>query len=486
MILLNINNSYCRLENLSKQQLSELKKILSVKTETYGVFSVKLSNSKQRYAKDYRGIPRLVFRSYDKTMIKGYGLQRKPLISSRGNFPTGLLYLVENWLAGLTYTRQDLRIRPQMTLNSDLTLSEGVTRIKPYIEQIEASEAFIREGAGRGIISAPTGVGKTLIAALIIDKLKLPTLVVVPRLGIKSQTISCLESWFGKDQVGPDKLITIENVDSLDVTKIVTNKHLLIIDEFHHSAAETYQKLNKTAWQNIYYRAGLTATPFRADDSERLLLEAVLSNIVYRIPEKTAVEKKYIVPVEAFYVELPKIELKGDKSDWQSVYKELVVNRKDRNKLIVELLKGLILENKKTLALVKEIEHGEELSKLVGLDYFANGEDSDRAKKLIEDFNKEHKPMLIGTNGILGEGVDTKPAEYIIIAGLGKSKVQFMQQIGRGRRLYTGKQSCKVILFKDASHKWTLDHFNEQVKVLKEEYGVTPKHLPFPSVWDLS
>ena len=65
----------------------------------------------------------------------------------------------------------------------------------------------------------------------------------------------------------------------------------------------------------------------------------------------------------------------------------------------------------------------------------------------------------------------------IILAGLGKSKNAFMQQCGRGVRRYGDKQSAKIIIFRDASHKWSLAHFKEQVKILQEEYGVTPAKL---------
>jgi superfamily II DNA or RNA helicase len=49
-----------------------------------------------------------------------------------------------------------------------------------------------------------------------------------------------------------------------------------------------------------------------------------------------------------------------------------------------------------------------------------------------------------------------------------------MQQCGRGFRRYEDKESCKIILIKDSSHKWTKQHFKAQCKILEEEYGVIP------------
>ena len=86
--------------------------------------------------------------------------------------------------------------------------------------------------------------------------------------------------------------------------------------------------------------------------------------------------------------------------------------------------------NAPTLTLVKEINHGKALSVLSDSP-FSNGEDEE-SRKYIELFKEARIKTLIGTTGVLGEGVDTKPAEYVIIAGLGKSKNAFMQQVGRG------------------------------------------------------
>lgn len=247
----------------------------------------------------------------------------------------------------------------------------------------------------------------------------------------------------------------------------------VIIDEFHHSAASTYRKLNAKAWSDVYYRIGLTATPFRSQDNERLLLESILSKIIYRVEHKAAVEKGYIVPVEAYYIEVPKQQVEG--MHWREVYSELVVNNDIRNELICTILTSLVDAGKKTLCLVKEINHGNKIAESTLL-HFANGE-AENTRELISNFNGGLHTGLIGTTGVLGEGIDTKPAEYIIIAGLGKSKNSIMQSAGRGFRKYPGKESCKIILFRDTSHKWTKAHFNAQCKYLLEEYGIKPTRI---------
>jgi superfamily II DNA or RNA helicase len=441
LITLVVDNSTCQLQDLPFEVWKELRELLSYQIDSRtAYFSSARSNT--RY-----------------------------LMDKKGGFPTGLLYLVLDYLAtrGVSYRKEDRRKVPEPRTGL-FKLTLGLT---PYPEQLEAARAA--KLASRGIICAPTGVGKSLIVALIIQELQVPTLIVVPSLELKRQLTASLREMFGDLTY-----IRVENVDALDPKAELKGYDCVIIDEFHHSGAKTYRDLNKKAWKGVYYKFGLTATPFRSKDEERLLLESVLSEVIYKVEHRVAVEKGYIVPIEAYYYELPLKEVTGNEMSWPSVYSELVVNRDDRNELIAKLLHSLFLARTSTLCLVKEIKHGNRLENMLnGAAAFANGE-SDLTPALIKQFNAGKEPVLIGTTGVLGEGVDTKPAEYIIIAGLGKSKNGFMQQCGRGFRRYEGKESCKVILFKDPSHKWTLQHFKAQVKYLREEYGITPVKLEIP------
>lgn len=439
---LKIDNSTCLIEGYTQAQFKELRELLS-----------------------YSDDPKAKFYAGHKFSAKKF------LITKRGEFPTGLLYLVKDWLKAnkLQAEVKDVRIVPNK-VKTPFVLNLGHT---PYPEQEKA--AYVCEAKTRGIVCAPTGTGKSVIAAMIINKLQVKTLLVVPSLELKRQLTEGLKEAFGPKVVGGlGKPIAVENVDALDPTEVISYD-CVIIDEFHHSGAKTYRKLNNKAWSKVYYKIGLTATPFRSQDHERLLLESVLSEVIYRIDYQTAVAKGYIVPMEAYYYELPKKA--SEAYTWAQVYKELVVENKERNELLRDILFSLSESNASTLCLVKEIAHGNTLSKLTGLP-FANGQD-EHGKEHIKLFNKSQGLQLIGTTGVLGEGVDTKPAEFIIIAGLGKSKPAFMQACGRGFRRFNNKQSCKIILICDRSHKFTLRHFKEQVKILKEEYGVIPVKLEY-------
>lgn len=389
--------------------------------------------------------------------------KKKSLLSRHGSFPSGLLVEVVEWCEQnkIQFEVVDKRTKPKAS-SKLFTLNLGCT---PYEEQLKAVEACYEYE--QGIVEMPTGSGKSITMALLVNKLQLKTLIVVPNLELKRQLRESFTRYFGNLDN-----IRIENIDSKSL-KTCTDFDVLIIDESHHVAAQTYLDLNKNNWGSMYYRYFFTATPFRSNKEEQILFKSLAGELIYRLDYHTAVEKGFIVPVEAYFIDIPKN--KNYATHWATMYSELVVNNKVRNDIIVNLLSALKSENKSTLCLVKEIKHGNTLSSAASI-FFANGQD-ENSPDLISFFSHDKIKTLIGTTGVLGEGVDTKPCEYVIITGLGKSKTQFLQQCGRGVRRYPGKESCKVIIFRDASHKWTLAHFREQCRILKEIYDIEPIKL---------
>lgn len=433
MIVLQIDNSYCQLIGLSIQLLRQLKNLLSFTKDSYS-----------------KGYPTKVY-----------------LIDKDGKFPTGLLSRVQKFLMKekCQFVSNDIR-RPPVPRQSLFKLALGLT---PYPDQTNAVKAAGERQ--RGIVSACTGFGKSVTMAILIDSLQMKTLVIVPNLELKRQLSQSFLEFFG-----PTDNITVENIDSPSLKKCC-QYDILIIDEAHHVAAKTYRDLNKKYWNQIYHRYFFTATPFRSKSEEQILFESLAGDIIYEVDYHTAVANDYIVPMEAYYIEVPKTEIKGNEDSWPAMYAELVVNNEERNHIISILLDSLRINGKYTLCLVKEIAHGEIIQHLVHTDCaFIKGENDDNRVNLLE-FSLGERMTLIGTTGVLGEGIDTKPAEYIIIAGLGKSRNSFAQQIGRGFRKSPCKESCKIIIFKDNSHRWTKRHFKEQCKILLEDYGVVPQKL---------
>lgn len=436
MLKVKINNSYSQIIGATSEQHAQLRKLLSYLPDPNAAFFAGISGFSRRY-----------------------------LLDRKGFFPTGLVFDALDFIASTDWKAEAVDERLVPGRDKKVILAAKNTSRIPYPAQKEALAAAIQHQ--RGILTMPTGSGKSMVAMLIINALKLKTLIVVPNLSIKLQMQETVHEFFGKTSH-----ITVENIDSSTLSK-PGNWDLLLVDEAHHAAAKTYQTLNQTAWKNIYYRFFLTATPFRTAEEEQILLKAITGDVIYKLSYADAVKSRCIVPVEAFYVDVPKTAVNGN--TWQSVYSEVVVHKEARNDIIADMLFSLEALDKPTLCLVKEIKHGKILSEKTGFP-FVSGEDA-ASKKFIGEFNSGKQTVLIGTSGVLGEGVDTKPCEYCLIAGLGKARSAFMQQVGRAVRTYPGKESAKIILFSDPSHKWTKNHFSEQKKILLEEYGISAERL---------
>ncbi len=432
MVVIGYGNSYSKITGLNLEQMAGLRKVLSYK--------VSFAQAK---------------------WIPNPANRLKYCIDLKGNFASGLLtkvqrflqkHDIEYWIDSSKVPKQDPK-----SIVRDFKLN---VHIVPYSAQIDAVERLA--GYHRGVCSMPTGCGKSHVITMLLHKMKLRTLIVVPTLELKYQLTKTLSEAFISMEG-----ITVENIDSTALNK-ATDYDCLIIDECHRSGAKTYRDLNKKAWTNIRWRYCFSATPWRNDKEEQLLYEGVAGEVIYELTYKEAVAKSYIVPVEAYFYELPKEPVKGN--TYAEVYSETIVNNKSRNELIADLLKNLWAEGKHTLVLVKEVKHGMILHDLTGIPFSHGGDDDSR--QWIETFKSGRLKCLIATTGLMGEGIDSRPAEFVIIAGLGRARSALMQQIGRTVRKYPGKESGKVIIFRDKSHKFLLTSFRDHARVILEEYGV--------------
>lgn len=152
-------------------------------------------------------------------------------------------------------------------------------RITPRDFQQEALEAWLPDK--RGVVSLPTGAGKTILALLLITKTHRPTLIHVPTLDLMRQWQEVLEEHLGiaVGLIGGGQHevrdITVTTYDSalIHVSQLGNRFGMLVFDECHHLPGEQYQfaALGSLA----PFRLGLTATPERADGRESVLWELI-------------------------------------------------------------------------------------------------------------------------------------------------------------------------------------------------------------------
>ena len=172
--------------------------------------------------------------------------------------------------------------RARNYLKMDISLARTIT---PRDHQKKALDAWLEDDKA-GVVSLPTGAGKTILAVLAIEQTKRPTLIIVPTIDLLLQWQNVLHDHFAQPIGGLGggmhdiQQITVATYDSAAIfVESIGNKFgLMVFDECHHLPAPQYQKI---ALASIApFRLGLSATVQRSDGKEELIYQLV-GDLVY-------------------------------------------------------------------------------------------------------------------------------------------------------------------------------------------------------------
>ena len=277
---------------------------------------------------------------------------------------------------------------------SDANNSELYTMdITPYSYQQEILDKLEAErkvrGYNRNLVVAATGTGKTVISALDYKRFRKQNpdkpcrlLFVAHREEILKQSLYTFravlkDANFGEMFVGsykPDSIdnlfISIQTFNSQSFTEKTTSDFYdyIIVDEFHHAAAPTYQKL--LSYYNPKILLGLTATPERMDGKSVLSYfnDRIAAEI--RLPE--AIDRKLLCPFQYFgvtdNVDLDTLKWAAggyDKGELSRIYtlSGMIADRR-ADLVISSLLKYVTdINDVKGLGFCVSIEHAEYMAK---------------------------------------------------------------------------------------------------------------------------
>jgi superfamily II DNA or RNA helicase len=377
------------------------------------------------------------------------------------SFPTGLLELSE--LTDFQDQRSDT--------GNPISLPWAISKVRePRPYQLEAIDVALK--SYRGMINIATGLGKSLIALNITRSIKRKTLIIAPSKGIAKQLFEEFSEHFGKTRVGfygdgKKKLgditigIAATVINHIEVFK-AHGLGLVIVDESHRSASSTFSTIleSLSGVGRIY---GLTATAFRSDGKD-LLLTACCGPVLIERDAKWGIENGYLAkPV--FLIR--KIRTNApDYDDKLLAYKSHILSAKEINERIEQDAQKMIAAGKSTLILVDSIEHGEALSKALGVP-FAKGEDK-QSEQYLKDLNAGKIPGLVGTEGKLSEGVDTRRVDCLILATFTLAKGAVMQSVGRGLRKQDEKTSVIILDYWPTSSRMLSRHAEKRVSYYQE------------------
>ena len=242
----------------------------------------------------------------------------------------------------------------------------------------------------------------------------------------------------------------------------------LIVDEAHHAAADTYQKV--LAYFKPTFTLGLTATPERADDKS--ILE-IFKNTAHKLDIQTAVEIGELVPVRCIRIhtniDLTKVRFNSVQYNIRDLESKIYVP--ERNKLIVDTWMQYV-RDKRTVVFCASVKHAEQIAEMFRAQGICAAAVSGGMKKsermeFQEKFVNREIQVLCACD-LLNEGWDCPEIEVLFMARPTMSKVLYTQQLGRGMRLYAGKESLMVFDFVDNASQYNAPYSLHRLFRLKD------------------
>lgn len=382
-----------------------------------------------------------------------------------------------------------------------------LNNIKLYSYQEEAIQAW-KDNSFTGLFEMATGTGKTVTALAcqeILNKKigKLLTVIVVPQIDLVSQwadeiknfgghTINCNSSvlnWHIKlknemNKLKRDKtdevivISTIETFKSKNFQKILSKyaikDNLLIVDEVHTFAANQivnlYEKIN-----NIFnYKLGVSATPFRKNESETSKLIDFFNNIIFKYSLEDAIKNNYLNRYEYYPIIISfsneelhdyRNGIANIKLSENSRYKEIehltsTIANASSGKIykLLELLKSHDIHNPKIIYCspgmyndginIYAEKHIEKVQNYLGnigckLRVIKSGVNVQEREEILKQFKSNDLDTLLAIK-CLDQGVNLKSVTHAYILSSTDSLTEFIQRRGRILRIEENKPISKI------------------------------------------
>ena len=296
-----------------------------------------------------------------------------------------------------------------------------------------------------GVIVSPPGSGKTIIGLELISQKRQPALIIVHRRQLFDQWIDRIQSFLkipkkeigliGNQKYKVGKEITVAMIQSLsrneEIEKISNSFGTIIVDECHHIPAKSFREAIVNF--NSYYLYGLTATPKRKNNDEKLIY-VYIGNIIYNEEQIDQIRQKQ-TKIEVNIKETNLYAPFDYKIDKYETISRILIHDTNRNSLILDDIEKNSDRFKTFLILTERKAHVDILNLYLKDRYETitiHGEDSESSRKSkIEQLKQGHFKIVISTGQYFGEGIDLNNLECLIIAYPFAFEGKLIQYIGR-------------------------------------------------------
>lgn len=379
-------------------------------------------------------------------------------------------------------------------------------------EQEPAARALLAEDMG--VLSATTAFGKTVIGAYLIGQRKVNTLILVQSSALLEQWGSSLEqfldiqetlpepprkrgrkkkrSLIGQIGAGKDThsgIVDIAIMQSLfegeekDVKPLATDYGMVIVDECHHVAAFTFEKILKEVRAKYVY--GLSATPARKDGHHPIIFMQC-GPIRYLVDAKSQAEKRafshFVIP------RFTRARAPAG-SGIQDLYAAIIRNE-NRNTLLAEDAVRFAREGRSPILLTERKEHAAQLAALlepqVDNVLLLVGSDTPREKReklaALQAVPTGEQIAVVATGKYIGEGFDSPRLDTLLLAMPISWKGTLAQYAGRLHRNYEGKHEVRIYDYVDVHIPMLERMYHKRLKGYAElgyqiRFGAADDHI---------
>lgn len=350
-----------------------------------------------------------------------------------------------------------------------------VYRLQPNSMQvgfINNLRKIYEAGEDKALLISATGTGKTYASAFAARELEFKrVLFLVHRNQIAKQALKSYRKVFdckvsmgmvtGKYQDYDADFVfaTVQTLSKEDTLSRYKKEHwdLIIIDEAHHSSADSYKKIMDYFTPKLWL--GMTATPDKRDDNleGRNIYEIFNHQIAYEIRLQNAMEEDLLCPFHYFGITDLEVIADAGKSSEQKIenFRYLTSDERVLNVMKQAEFFGHSGDRVKGLIFCSRIDEAKELSVKFNekgwRTLVLSGSDSETVRaaaieRLAGDDVEDALDYIISVD-IFSEGVDVPEINQVIMLRPTESPIIFIQQLGRGLRKTDDKEYVVVIDF---------------------------------------
>jgi len=335
-------------------------------------------------------------------------------------------------------------------------------------DQQIAAEAMLAHDTG--VLAATTAFGKTVIAAWLIAKRAVNTLVLVHRMQLQEQWIERLSTFLGLPareigRVGggrkkPTSVLDVAVIQSLVrkgiVNDCVENYGQVIVDECHHLSAQSFELVVRQA--RAKYTTGLSATVARKDGHHPIVFMQC-GPVRHRVNAKAQAAARpfeHVVVVRPTDFRPLQPACPDVRAQFQNLYRELIADDQRSRTICSEVVQA-VRDGRSPLVLTERNDHLDSLASRLAPEvrnlFMLRGGMSRKSLEAVRlqmgAVSVGDERVILATGRYIGEGFDDGRLDTLFLTLPVSWHGTIAQYVGRLHRLYEGKREVRVYDYAD-------------------------------------